>query len=181
MSAKLIQADLYRYSGGKKSIAAMLISSANFRFTYFFRQVSTHGKMSPKGIIGRLFYRRLTFKLGFQIPKTVKIGPGLLIVHFGSLIVNSKVIIGSNCTLYPGITIGAGFKGDKMGTPVIGNKVWIGTNAVIVGKITIGDNVLIAPNSFVNISVPSNSIVFGNPAIIKSREDATDGYIINAV
>ena len=62
-------------------------------------------------------------------------------------------------------------------TPVIGNEVWIGINAAIVGKITIGDDVLIAPNSYVNCDVPSHSIVFGNPCIIKHRENATEGYI----
>lgn len=67
--------------------------------------------------------------------------------------------------------------GGRQGTPVIGNEVWIGINAAIVGKVTIGDDVLIAPNSYVNCDVPSHSIVFGNPCIIKHREDATEGYI----
>jgi serine O-acetyltransferase len=52
---------------------------------------------------------------------------------------------------------------------------------VIVGKITIGNNVLIAPGAYVNVDVPDNSIVIGNPATIKSREDATAGYIQNKV
>lgn len=67
--------------------------------------------------------------------------------------------------------------GRKQGAPVIGNEVWIGINAAIVGKVTIGDDVLIAPNSYVNCDVPSHSIVFGNPCIIKHRENATEGYI----
>jgi serine O-acetyltransferase len=75
------------------------------------------------------------------------------------------------------VTIGQTNRGKNKGTPTIGNKVWIGTNAVIVGNIRIGDNVMIAPNAFVNISVPSNSLVIGNPASILHREDATDGYI----
>lgn len=40
--------------------------------------------------------------------------------------------------------------GGRQGTPVIGNEVWIGINAAIVGNVTIGDDVLIAPNSYVN-------------------------------
>ena len=77
----------------------------------------------------------------------------------------------------PGVTIGQTNRGKSKGVPTIGNKVWIGTNAVIVGNIIIGDNVMIAPNAFVNISVPSNSLVVGNPASILPREDATEGYI----
>lgn len=62
-------------------------------------------------------------------------------------------------------------------SPVIGNEVWIGINAVVVGKITIGDDVMIAPNSYVNCDVPSLSIANSNPYIIKHRENATEGYI----
>ena len=67
------------------------------------------------------------------------------------------------------------------GSPTIGNNVWIGVNAAIVGRITIGEDVLIAPNSYVNIDVPSHSIVFGNPCIIKHRKKATEGYINHRV
>ena len=67
--------------------------------------------------------------------------------------------------------------GGRRGAPVIGNEVRIGINAAIVGNITIGDDALIAPNSYVNCDVPSHSIVFGNPCIIKHRENATEGYI----
>lgn len=46
-----------------------------------------------------------------------------------------------------------------------------------MGKILIGDNVLIAPNAYVNFDVPSNSIVTGNPAVVKQDLNATDDYI----
>ena len=63
--------------------------------------------------------------------------------------------------------------------PTIGDEVWIGVNTTIVGKVTIGDDVLIAPNAFVNCDIPSHSVVFGNPCIIKDKENATEGiYII---
>lgn len=73
--------------------------------------------------------------------------------------------------------IGQQNRGKYKGIPTIGNNVWIGINAAIVGKITIGDDLLIAPNSFVNCDVPSHSVVFGNPCIIKHRDYATEGYI----
>ena len=62
-----------------------------------------------------------------------------------------------------------------------GDKVWIGVNATIVGKVNIGNNVLIAPNSYVNCDIPSDSVVFGNPCIIKHNPNATYGYIINTI
>jgi len=65
----------------------------------------------------------------------------------------------------------------RKGAPTIGNEVWIGVNATIVGKISIGNDVLIAPNTYVNCDIPSHSIVFGNPCIIKHNDRATEGYI----
>ncbi len=77
------------------------------------------------------------------------------------------------------MTIGQENRGKRKGAPIIGNSVWIGVNATIVGHITIGDDVLIAPNSYVNCDVPSHSVVFGNPCIVKSKENATEGYVNN--
>lgn len=72
-------------------------------------------------------------------------------------------------------------RGKRKGTPRIGNDVWIGTNAVIVGKIEIGNNVLIAPNSYVNFDVPNNSIVIGNPGKIIPSINACESYIENKI
>lgn len=71
--------------------------------------------------------------------------------------------------------------GRVRGVPLIGNNVWIGINAVIVGNVKIGDDVLIAPNSYVNCDVPNHSIVFGNPCVIRHKDNATEDYINNKI
>ena len=88
-------------------------------------------------------------------------------------------MIGCNCNIHKGVTIGQENRGKRKGSPVIGNNVWIGINSTIVGNVIIGSDVLIAPNTYVNCDVPDHSIVFGNPCIIKYRENATEGYINN--
>lgn len=90
-------------------------------------------------------------------------------------------MIGSNCNLHKGVTIGAENRGKRKGCPTIGNCVWIGVNATVVGNVTIGDDVLIAPGAYVNCDVPSHSIVLGNPCKVISRDYTTDGYINNRV
>lgn len=80
-----------------------------------------------------------------------------------------------------GVTIGKTNRGNRQGVPIIGNDVWIGTNAVLVGKIKIGNDVLIAPNSYVNIDIPDHSIVIGNPCKIINQMNATEGYITNRI
>ncbi|WP_366145427.1 hypothetical protein [Duncaniella sp.] len=79
--------------------------------------------------------------------------------------------------IHKGVTIGQENRGKRKGTPIIGSYVWIGINSTIVGSITIGDDVLIAPNTYLNRDVPAHSIVFGNPAIIKPTKNATAHYI----
>lgn len=77
--------------------------------------------------------------------------------------------------------VGQANRGIRKGCPIIGDRVWIGINAVVVGNVTIGDDVMIAPNSFVNVDVPSHSVVFGNPCVIKHRNWATEGYVNNVI
>ena len=79
-----------------------------------------------------------------------------------------------------GITIRQENRGKRKGVPTIGDEVWIGVNTTIVSKVTIGDDVLIAPNAFVNCDIPSHSVVFGNPCI-KHRDNVTEGYINNKI
>lgn len=85
--------------------------------------------------------------------------------------------IGENVNLHKGCTIGRENRGDRKGVPTIGNKVWVGINATIVGNITIGNDVLIAPNSYVNFCVPDHSVVMGNPGIVHAVKNATDKYL----
>jgi serine O-acetyltransferase len=61
--------------------------------------------------------------------------------------------------------------------PTIGNHVAVGINSTVVGNIVIGDDVMIAPNAFVNFDVPAHSVVLGNPGVIHAKEEATKGYV----
>lgn len=117
------------------------------------------------------------YKYGFQIGGTL--GKGFFIGHFGTIVVNEDAIIGDNCNIAHGVTIGVTRRGKHVGVPVIGNEVWIGTGATIVGRVSIGNNVLIAPGAYVNFDVPCNSVVIGNPGVIKPNMEATKGYINN--
>ncbi len=174
----LVAADLYRI-GGLKGFSGLLkgLRNPGFRYIYFVRQLTNCIKYSPKWLLFSFLKRHYSYKYGFQIPTQTKIGKGLYIGHFGTIIINKEVIIGDNCNLAPNTTIGETNRGEQKGSPVIGNQVWIGFGVVIVGRITIGSNVMIAPNSFVNFDVPDNSLVIGNPAKIISNQNAVEGYI----
>lgn len=176
-----IKSDLHRLGRGVgvKCLINTLITNHGFRHMYYWRNI-VEGRN-----IFNLYYRyklrNLRLKTGVEIPYSVKIGKGLYLCHPYCITVNSKAVIGDNVTLYKGCTIGNQKRGKKSGAPVIGNNVYIGLNSTIVGNVKIGDNVLIAPNTYINIDIPSNSIVIGNPCVVHYCKDATKDYIINTI
>jgi serine O-acetyltransferase len=111
-----------------------------------------------------------------EIPHTCQIGGGLYFGHFMNIVINQNVIIGSNCNIMQGVTIGNESRGVRRGSPRIGDRVVIGPNSVVVGKINIGNNVLIGPLTFVNFDVPDSSVVLGNPGKIISNSGSS-GYV----
>ncbi len=125
----------------------------------------------------KLMGRFTQFIYKCEISPEAKIDGGLYIGHPYCITINPNAKIGRNCNIHKGVTIGQENRGKRKGAPIIGNEVWIGVNSTIVGSITIGDDVLIAPNSYVNQDIPSHSVVFGNPCQIRSSQNATEGYI----
>jgi serine O-acetyltransferase len=78
-------------------------------------------------------------------------------------------VIGKNCNLSQGVTLGVSGRGERRGAPTVGNRVYIAANAVVAGKISIGDDAVIGACAVVTTSVPPRAVVAGNPAQIKSH------------
>jgi serine acetyltransferase len=197
----IVYSDLYRFTGNNRrndkvflTFVQEWMSSPEFRFLNSFRRTQYYyfQKMNaPKGLYRlrcsflfkyfNIGLDRKTRRYHFQIPYDTRIGKGLYIAHFGRIIIHPKSVIGHNVNISTGVVIGTQFRGPKKGSPDIGNYVWIGANAIIVGNIRIGNNVLIAPGAYVNFDVPDNSIVIGNPGLIRRSPGATLGYINNTI
>ena len=166
---EFIKSDTYRYGGKGGGILRYqkLLRKAHFNDNKY---------------LGYYYRWRLKCwreRFGLELKPECEIGYGLYLGHPYNITINSKAIIGNNCNIHKGVVIGQENRGKRKGAPMIGNRVWIGINAAIVGRITIGDDVLIAPNSYVNCDIPSHSVVYGNPCIVKHRDNATEGYINN--
>jgi serine O-acetyltransferase len=113
---------------------------------------------------------------GISIPASAKIGHSFYIGHFGGIIINPEAIIGTNCNISQGVTIGVSGLGERRGVPVIGNDVYVGANSVVAGKISIGNNVLIGACSMVNKSLSDSAVALGVPAVVVSQ-NGSKGYI----
>jgi serine O-acetyltransferase len=168
--------DYYRMTGKKWTF----LGYVDMFLRYDLRYLWHIRRKNKKSIFYKLRSISLARRYGLEILSS-SIGEGLYIGHAHNINVHPYAVIGKNCNLNKGCTVGKENRGKRNGAPTLGNFVWVGTNAVIVGKITIGDDVLIAPNSYINFDVPSHSIVVGNPARIIHRDNATESYIQNVL
>lgn len=130
----------------------------------------------PLGMLGTLLGIAAEVATNITLPPTAGIGPGLYIAHTGYVVLSSGVVIGANCTLTQGVTIGHGGGGAarKGGSPVLGDRVYVGPGAIVIGPITIGDDALIGAGAVVTRAVPPRGVVAGNPARLLSRRGSFD-------
>jgi serine O-acetyltransferase len=180
----LVTSDLYRYYGKKDcySFVCSYIFNPGFRYTFFMRS-ARYLKFKgtpciPIYIFIRLLLNRYRFKYGISIPYNTDIGPGLYIGHSGGIVVNSDAVVGKNCNLSQGVTIGVTYGGKYPGVPVIGDNVYIGPGAFIIGGIEIGNYVAIGTGTVVNKPIPENAVVVSKPGEVISFKGSAS-YIVN--
>ncbi len=101
---------------------------------------------------------------GIEIHPAAQIGKGLFIDHGCAVVIGETTIIGDNCTIYQGATLGGTGKHVGKRHPTIGNNVMIGAGAKVLGPITIGDNSKVAAGAVVLKDIPENSTAVGIPA-----------------
>lgn len=116
-----------------------------------------------------LLFRVVETLTGISFIKTVEIGPGLRIWHFGGIFIHDAVKIGANCTLRQGVTIGNRVEGGPV--PVIEDDVDFGAYAQVLGGVRVGKGAKIGAMSVVLIDVPSGATAVGIPARIIEREN----------
>lgn len=115
------------------------------------------------------FLLPLKLLTGIEIYPETRIDSGFYIEHYGGIFIAPSAVIGRNCTIFQGVTVGADLGGQKAGS--IGNNVIIGAGAKIIGDIVVGNNVVIGANAVVLKDVEENVVVAGVPAVVIRRRD----------
>jgi len=121
---------------------------------------------------------------GIEIHPGAVIGRRFFIDHGMGVVIGETAIIGDDCMLYHGVTLG-GTTWDKVKRhPTLKNGVVIGAGAKILGPITLGNNVRVGSNSVVVRSIDDNETVVGIPGrIVRQKaedEDSFDSYAAKA-
>lgn len=177
----LMRADYQRISviyGGEKYILLKILLYTHLNLIFFFRTASY--LRNKRNIFARIIYNVIKFIYyrkqlitGIQLPIGTEVGGGLHFIHFSDIVIAASSIIGENCTILNGVTLGHSFSARKDGTPTLGDNVVVFTGAKLLGAIHIGNRAVIAANAVVTKDVPENCIVAGNPARIISYDTSS--------
>jgi len=172
-----VRADIAAY--GLRSVSLYnWLRIDQLRFQLRLRRLEYLANCRPWRVVSRavleVLNHRLALRLGFTVPKNV-FGPGLCLVHRGTVVVSPLAKVGANCRIHPSTSIG-----DYNGAPTLGDNVYIGPGAKLYGPVTIGDNVAVGANAVVNTSFPADCTVGGVPARILSHTGALEQGVFPA-
>lgn len=180
---KLINSDYKKYKKYGGNFFSIVFFTQGFwavfqyRISHFcYRKITLFPFNIIFKILMLLWQKWIEIITGISIPSSAQIGHSFYIGHFGGIILNAHTIIGNNCNVSQGVTIGISGQDQNRGVPKLGNNIYIGVNTVIAGKINIGNDVLIGSCSLVTSSLEDNSVVMGVPAIVISQK-GSKGYI----
>jgi serine O-acetyltransferase len=107
---------------------------------------------------------------GIEIHPGASIGRRVFIDHGMGVVIGETAVIGDDCTLYHGVTLGGTSWNKGKRHPTLETGVVIGAGAKVLGPITIGANAKIGSNAVVVKDVPENATAVGIPARILDPE-----------
>ena len=113
-------------------------------------------------VIGAILERLTEVWTGVSLPPETTVGPGLMILHFGGIVINGSAVLGADCTLHHGVTIGNRVSGGR--SPQLGDRVMVGAGAKVLGDITVGHDAEIGANAVVVTALPDGAVAVGIPA-----------------
>jgi serine O-acetyltransferase len=111
---------------------------------------------------------------GIEIHPGATIGRRFFIDHGMGVVIGETAVIGDDCTLYHGVTLGGTTWQKGKRHPTLGRDVVVGAGAKVLGPIQVGDGARIGSNAVVTKSVPPGATVVGVPGRAIEREQDAD-------
>jgi serine O-acetyltransferase len=132
-------------------------------------------------LFARIISHASRFLTGIEIHPGATIGRRLFIDHGMGVVIGETAIIGNDCTLYQGVTLGGTGKERGKRHPTLGNGVVVGVGAKVLGDVKIGDHARIGGGAVVLRDVPANTTAVGVPARAVAWTDPASGEIRRVV
>jgi serine O-acetyltransferase len=111
------------------------------------------------------------FLTGIEMHPGASVGRRVFIDHGMGVVVGETAVIGDDCTIYQGVTLGGTALNRAKRHPTLGRGVVVGAGAKVLGPFTVGDGARIGSNSVVIKEVPAGATAVGTPARIILEED----------
>lgn len=122
--------------------------------------------------LARAVSQRCVKKTNIEIHPAAQIGRRLFIDHGTGVVIGETTVIGDDCTIYQGATLGGTGKEQGKRHPTLGNGVLIGAGAKVLGPFKVGDNSNVAAGAVVLSEIPPNSTAVGVPAMVVKQNGA---------
>ncbi len=169
----VLEQDLHKFKGKSHLALADWTALVNPRFLpVFIFRISSMLWSWKLGGLSKLVALANQILFGCDIARGTRIGGGLYMPHPNGIVVGEYVVIGRNCIIHQGVTLGARGEDHELANPRIGDEVEIGTGAKVLGKVQIGDYARIGANAVVLKDIPRLGIAVGIPAkVLGFRED----------
>jgi serine O-acetyltransferase len=126
-------------------------------------------------LVARLLATVLRVWTSVDIHPAAVVGPGLFIDHAIGVVIGETCEIGSDVTLYQGVTLGGTALEAGKRHPTVGDRVTVGAGAKILGPVTVGSRSRIGANAVVVRDVPPDSVVVGVPGQVIARSRPRSG------
>ncbi len=163
-----IKSILERDPAARNGFEVFLLYSG-FHALLWYRAAHFFYKLKMK-FIARLLSQLGRWFTGIEIHPGATIGRGLMIDHGMGVVIGETTVIGDDCTIYQGVTLGGTGKEKGKRHPTIGNNVMIGSGAKILGPFKVGDNSKIAAGAVVLSEVPEDCTAVGIPARVVRKK-----------
>lgn len=128
-------------------------------------------------VAARLVSHLARFLTGIEIHPGATIGQRVFIDHGMGVVIGETAIVGDDCTLYQGVTLGGTGKERGKRHPTLGSDVTVGVGAKILGDIVIGDGARIGGGAVVLRDVPAHTTAVGIPARAVGWTDPHSGEV----
>jgi serine acetyltransferase len=125
---------------------------------------------APFSIVYRFLYRTVRNVYGIDLPYCVKLGRRVIIEHQSCIIIHGDCVIGDDCIIRQGVTMGNRYLDRPFDAPKLGARVNVGAGAKILGNVTIGDDVNLGANAVVLSDIPAGQTAVGIPAKVISNQ-----------
>lgn len=146
-----------------RSRAEVYFLYAGFKAVRAYRRANWFYRRDMK-FIARMISQRARRRTGIEIHPGATIGKNLFIDHGMGVVIGETTVIGDNCTLYQGVTLGGTGKDHGKRHPTLGNNVMVSAGAKVLGPFKVGDNSRIAANAVVLSEIPPEATAVGVPA-----------------